>query len=79
MSFMNSFINSDIIKAYIVINKVIVFEICERLQIESYSLFKFKFLQKYDKQIVKRFIKFIIYYLLFTFNIHDYKKNFTLF
>ena len=48
MSFTNSFINCDCIKTYIVINKIIVFEICERLQIESYSLFKFKLLRKYD-------------------------------
>ena len=31
MSFMNSFINYDYIKIYIVINEIIVLEICERL------------------------------------------------
>ena len=36
MSFTNSLMNCDYIKIYIVINKVIVFEICERLQIELY-------------------------------------------
>ena len=66
MSFTNSFVNCDCIKIYIVINKIIVFEICERLQIESYSLFKFKFLRKYDDQLVKRFI---IHYLLFILNV----------
>ena len=42
MSFTNSFMNCDYIKTYIVINEIIVFEICERLQIESYSFFKSK-------------------------------------
>ena len=36
MSFTNFLMNCDCIKAYIVINEIIVFEICERLQIESY-------------------------------------------
>ena len=36
MSFTNSFMNCDCIKTYIVINEIIVFKICERLQIESY-------------------------------------------
>ena len=48
MSFTNSLINYDYIKTYIVINEIIILEICERLQIESYSLFKLKFLRKYD-------------------------------
>ena len=61
MSFTNSFVNCDCIKIYIVINEAIVFEICERLQIESYSLFKLKFLREYDNQFAK---KSIIYYLL---------------
>ena len=66
MSFTNSLINCDCIKTYIVINEIIVFEICERLQIELYSFFKFKFLRKYDDQLVKRLI---IYYLLSILNI----------
>ena len=56
MSFTNSLINCDCIEVYIVINKTIVPEICERLQIEPYSLFKPKFLRKYDNQLVKRSI-----------------------
>ena len=36
MSFTNFLMNCDCIKAYIVINEIIVSEICERLQIESY-------------------------------------------
>ena len=42
MSFTNSLINCDCIKTYIVINEIIISEIYERLQIESYSLFKLK-------------------------------------
>ena len=72
MSFINSLINCDYIKIYIVINKIIVFEICERLQIESYSLFKFKSLRKYDNQFAK---KLIIYCLLFILKIQGYKKK----
>ena len=34
--------NCECIKIYIIINKVIVFEICKRLQIELYSFFKSK-------------------------------------
>ena len=48
MLFTNSFMNYDCIEFYIVINEIIVFEICERLQIESYSFFKFKPLRGYD-------------------------------
>ena len=48
MSFTNSFMNCNYIKIYIVINEIIIFEICERLQIESYFLFKFKSLREYD-------------------------------
>ena len=66
MSFTNFFVNCDCIKIYIVINEIIVFEICERLQIESYSFFKLKSLREYDDQFVKRFIT---YYLLFTLKI----------
>ena len=69
---MNSLMNCDCIKIYIVINKVIVLEICERLQIESYSFFKFKSLRKYDDQLVKRFIT---HYLLFILKVQDYKKE----
>ena len=63
---MNSLMNCDCIKTYIVINKIIIFEICERLQIELYSLFKLKSLREYDNQLAK---KFITYYLLFTLKI----------
>ena len=62
MSFTNSLIDCDCIKAYIVINKIIILEICERLQIESYFFFKFKSLREYDDQLIKRSI---IYCLLF--------------
>ena len=72
MSLTNSFMNCDCIKIYIVINEIIVFEICERLQIESYSLFKFKSLRKYDNQLVKRSIT---HYLLLTLKIQGYKKK----
>ena len=76
MSFTNSLINYNYIRIYIVINEIIIFEICERLQIESYFLFKLKSLREYDKQFVKRFI---INYLLFILNVYDYKKNLALF
>ena len=66
MSFINSLINCDCIKIYIVINEIIISEICERLQIESYFLFKFKSLREYDDQLVKRFIT---HYLLFTLKV----------
>ena len=66
MSFTNSFIDYNCIEIYIVINKIIVSEICERLQIESYSFFKFKLLRKYDDQFVKRPIT---HYLLFTLKV----------
>ena len=76
MSFINSLINCDCIKVYIVINEIIVFEICERLQIESYFFFKLKPLREYDNQFAK---KLITYYLLFTLKIQGYKKNLALF
>ena len=72
MSFINSLINCDYIKIYIVINKIIVFEICERLQIESYSLFKFKPLREYDDQLAKRSIT---HYLLFILKIQGHKEK----
>ena len=56
MSFTNSLINCNCIKTYIVINEIIVSEVCERLQIELYSLFKFKSLREYDDQLIKRLI-----------------------
>ena len=72
MSFTNSFINCDYIKTYIVINETIIFEICERLQIEPYSFFKPKPLREYDDQFVKNLIT---HYLLFILNVHDHKKE----
>ena len=72
MSLTNSLMNCDCIKIYIVINEIIVFEICERLQIESYFLFKLKSLRKYDDQLAKRFIT---HYLLFILKIQDYKEE----
>ena len=69
----NSLMNCDYIEAYIVINEVIVLQICERLQIEPYSLFKLKPLRKYDEQLAK---KSITHCLLFILNVHDYKKGF---
>ena len=66
MSFTNSLINCDCIKTYIVINEAIVSKICERLQIESYFLFKLKPLREYDNQLVKRFIT---HYLLLTLKV----------
>ena len=64
--------NYECIKTYIVINEIIVFKIYKRLQIESYSLFKFKFLREYNKQLIKRFIT---YCLLFILNVHNHKKE----
>ena len=72
MSFTNSLVNCDCIEVYIVINEVIVFEICERLQIESYFLFKSKSLREYDDQLVKRPIT---YYLLPTLKIQGHKEK----
>ena len=72
ITFTNSLINCEYIKTYIIINEIIVFEICESLQIESYSFFKLKSLRDYDEQLIKQFI---IYYLLFILNVHDYKKG----
>ena len=66
MSFTNSLINCDCIKIYIVINEIIVFEIYERLQIESFFFFKFSSLREYDDQLVKRLIT---HYLLFTLKV----------
>ena len=71
--FTNFLINCKYIETYIVINKIIVFEIYKRLQIELYSLFKFKPLRKYDDQLFKRFIT---HYLLFILNVYDYRKKF---
>ena len=72
MSFTNSLMNCDCIKIYIVINKIIVFEICERLQIESYSLFKLKSLREYDDQLTK---KLITHCLLFILKVQDHKER----
>ena len=72
MIFTNSFVNCEYIKIYIIINEIIVFEVCKQLQIESYSLSKSKSLRNYNEQLIK---KFIIYYLLLILNMHDYKKN----
>ena len=72
MSLANSLMDCNCIEVYIVINKVIVLQICERLQIEPYSLFKLKFLRRYDGQLVK---KSITHYLLSILNVHDYKKE----
>ena len=71
MSFTNFLMNCNCIKTYIVINEIIVFEICERLQIESCSLFKFKSLREYNDQFVKRSIT---HYLLFILKIQGHKK-----
>ena len=73
MIFTNSFVNCGCIEIYIIINKIIVFEVCKQLQIESYSLSKLKSLWYYDEQLTK---KSIIYCLLFFLNVHDYKKDF---
>ena len=72
MIFTNSFINCECIKIYTVINKIIIFEVCKQLQIESYSLSKSKSLRDYNKQLIK---KSITYYLLLTLNVHDHKKD----
>ena len=72
MSLTNSLINYNYIKTYIVINKIIVPEICERLQIESYSLFKFKSLREYDGQLIK---KPITHCLLSILRIQDHKEK----
>ena len=71
MTLTNSLMNYKYIKTYIIINEIIVFEVCKQLQIESYSLSKSKPLRDYNKQLIK---KFITYYLLPTLNVHDYKK-----
>ena len=72
MSFTNSLMNCNCIKVYIVINKVIVPEIYERLQIESYFFFKFKSLREYDDQLAKRPIT---YYLLFILKVQGHKEE----
>ena len=72
MIFMNSFMNCECIEIYTVINEIIILEVCKQLQIESYSFSKLKPLRDYNKQLIK---KFIIYYLLFILNVHDYKKD----
>ena len=72
MSFTNSLVNCNYIKIYIVINEIIVFEICERLQIESYFFFKFKSLREYDNQFAK---KLITHCLLFTLKVQDHKEE----
>ena len=64
--------NCDYIETYIVISEIIVSEICERLQIESYSLFKLKPLREYDDQLVKRSIT---YCLLSTLEVQGHKKE----
>ena len=69
---MNSFMNCKCIEIYTIINKIIIFEMCKQLQIELYSFSKLKLLRDYDEQLIK---KFIIYYLSFIFNVHDYKKD----
>ena len=72
MTFTNSLINCECTETYIIINEVIVFEVCKQLQIESYSLSKLKSLRDYDEQLAK---KSITYCLLFTLNVHDHKKD----
>ena len=72
MIFTNSFVNCECIEIYTVINKIIIFEVCKQLQIESYSLSKSKSLRDYNKQLIK---KSITYYLLLTLNVHDHKKD----
>ena len=69
---MNSFMNCKCIKIYTIINKIIVFEVCKQLQIESYSFSKSKPLRDYDKQLIK---KSITYCLLLILNVYNYKKN----
>ena len=64
--------NCNCIETYIVINKIIISEICERLQIESYFFSKPKSLREYDNQLAKRSIT---YYLLFTLKVQDHKKK----
>ena len=72
MTFTNSLVNCECIKTYIIINEIIVFEVCKQLQIELYPLSKSKSLRDYNKQLIK---KSIIYYLLLILNVHDHKKN----
>ena len=72
MSFINSFINYNCIETYIVINEIIISEICERLQIESYFLFKSKPLREYDDQLIK---KPITHCLLFILKIQNHKEE----
>ena len=72
MIFTNSFVNCECIEIYTVINKIIIFEVCKQLQIESYSFSKSKPLRNYNEQLIK---KFIIYYLLFILSVHGYKED----
>ena len=72
ITFTNSLVNCECIETYIIINEVIVSEVCKQLQIESYFLSKLKPLRDYNEQLIK---KFIIYCLLPTLNVHDHKKN----
>ena len=64
--------NCKCIKIYTVINKIIIFEVCKQLQIESYSFSKLKSLRNYNEQLIK---KFITYCLLFILNVYNYKKD----
>ena len=72
MSLINSLMNCNYIKTYIVINEIIILEICERLQIESYFLFKLKPLREYDDQLAKRSIT---HCLLFTLKVQGHKEE----
>ena len=72
MIFTNSLVNCEYIKIYIIINEIIVSEVCKQLQIDSYPLSKSKSLRDYNKQLIE---KFITHYLLPILNVHDYKKN----
>ena len=72
MIFTNSLVNCECIKIYIIINEIIVLEVCKQLQIELYSLSKLKPLRGYNEQLIK---KFIIHCLLSTLSVHGHKKN----
>ena len=65
-------INCEYFDIYIIIDKNIVLQICEILHFKFVSFFKFKFLRRYDEQLID---KFIIYYLFSNLNVNDYKKE----
>lgn len=64
--------NYGCIEVYTIINETIVFDICNKLQIESILLSKLKSLRDYNDKLSK---KPVIYYLLSILEVNGYKKE----